>query len=264
MSTVAAQQDECANCGAPLAGPYCAQCGQKVTPLNPPLRDVLHEVAHEVLSFDNRLFRSARLLLTKPGLLTLEYLSGRRAQYVSPLKLYLTFSVLYFAVAAYSPNTTLLITVRPTDPQEAATPASQQELAALRQAGGRALVEWVPRVMFVLVPVFAALIWLVTRRSGRHYPQHLYFALHVHAAWFAAEALAAGVAAVNVPAVTAVLGRLGGFYLFAYLVLALRRAYQLSTPRALLWTLVVGLAYALMVSVAFLAIVLPAIGAFGR
>jgi hypothetical protein len=41
-----------------------------------------------------------------------------------------------------------------------------------------ALVEWVPRAMFVLVPLFAGLVALMVRRSGRNYPQHLYFALH--------------------------------------------------------------------------------------
>ena len=36
--------------------------------------------------------------------------------------------------------------------------------------------------MFVLVPLFAALVMLRRRSSGHTYPQHLYFALHVHAA----------------------------------------------------------------------------------
>jgi hypothetical protein len=34
---------------------------------------------------------------------------------------------------------------------------------------------------------------LVSRRSGRNYPQHLYFALHVHAGWFFAGAVALAV-----------------------------------------------------------------------
>jgi hypothetical protein len=34
-------------------------------------------------------------------------------------------------------------------------------------------VSWVPRVMFLLVPLFAGMIALVTRGSGHNYPQHL-------------------------------------------------------------------------------------------
>ena len=44
--------------------------------------------------------------------------------------------------------------------------------------------EWTPRLMFLMVPVFAVFTALATRRQHRHFPQHLYFALHSHAAWF--------------------------------------------------------------------------------
>ena len=50
---------------------------------------------------------------------------------------------------------------------------------------------WIPRAMFVLVPVFAVLASAVTRSAGRNCPQDLYFALHVHAAIFACLAGAA-------------------------------------------------------------------------
>ena len=46
-----------------------------------------------------------------------------------------------------------------------------------RTANGKPASLW-------LLPLFAAMIGLTVRRSGRNYPQQLYFALHVHAAWF--------------------------------------------------------------------------------
>ena len=45
---------------------------------------------------------------------------------------------------------------------------------------------WLPRVMFVLLPLFAWLVALAYRRVDRNYLHHLIFAVHVHAAWFAA------------------------------------------------------------------------------
>jgi hypothetical protein len=45
-----------------LEGAFCAQCGQKVTPLNPSLHDFLHDLVHEFLHFDGKIFRSVRLL----------------------------------------------------------------------------------------------------------------------------------------------------------------------------------------------------------
>jgi hypothetical protein len=50
----------------------------------------------------------------------------------------------------------------------------------------RAVSAAIPKVMFVLVPLFAALVALVFRSRRQRYPQHLAFALHVHAFLFLA------------------------------------------------------------------------------
>src|SRR5260221_3888674 len=42
----------------------------------------------------------------------------------------------------------------------------------------------VPKAMFVLVPLFAALLALADRSPRPQFPQHLAFALHMHAALF--------------------------------------------------------------------------------
>jgi hypothetical protein len=94
----------CPNCGHALGGAYCAGCGQKVAPINPSFRDVAHEFIGEVLNIDGKTFSSVRLLLTKPGFLTREYFEGRRARYVSPIRLYLILSLIYFAAAAVAPK----------------------------------------------------------------------------------------------------------------------------------------------------------------
>ena len=101
----------CSNCGAPLAGPYCGSCGQKTAAPNPAIGDFLHELSHELLHVDGKIFRSLRLLVAAPGALTREQFEGRRVRYISPIRLYLTFSVVYFAVAALTPAISFRITV---------------------------------------------------------------------------------------------------------------------------------------------------------
>jgi hypothetical protein len=173
----------CANCGRPLDGTFCAECGQKATALNPTLHDVVHDLTHELVHVDGRIFRSIRLLLTRPGLLTREYFLGRRAGYISPIRLYLVFSVIFFLVEAGVSKT-----------------LSEQDRAELARAESpfgmsmnpdfaSTIQDWMPRTMFLLVPVFALLTAAVTRSTGRNYPQHLYFAFHVQAALFALGAL---------------------------------------------------------------------------
>ena len=91
---------ECLNCGTPLTGSYCSTCGQKATPLNPTFRDLVHDLAHELLNLDGKILRLTRLLLARPGFVTREYFEGRKASYVSPIRLYLIFSVAFFGLSA--------------------------------------------------------------------------------------------------------------------------------------------------------------------
>ena len=100
MSHHAVLETVCGNCGAELQGAFCHACGQKVTGPDVSLHDFFHEAFHEFAHLDGKIVQTLRLLMTKPGMLTKEFLEGRRARYISPLRLYLTCSLLFFALAA--------------------------------------------------------------------------------------------------------------------------------------------------------------------
>jgi len=86
----------CANCDTRLTGPYCHQCGQTAH-VHRSLLHILEELAHGILHFDTKSWRTLPLLVARPGLLTRRYINGQRARHVSPLALFL-FSVflMYF------------------------------------------------------------------------------------------------------------------------------------------------------------------------
>jgi hypothetical protein len=261
MMRSATNLSNCPNCGATLAGPFCAQCGQKATQLNPSLRDILRDVVDEVLNVDSKILQSVRLLLTRPGFLSREQLMGRRIRHVSPIRLYLLCSVVYFGVAAFAPSATVRITVPPDQvdsPEEAAR--LEQRRAELQGAVNATISQWVPRALFVLVPLFAAFVALADRKSGRNYPQHLYFALHVHAAWFFAAALASAARIRTVPVVTTVVPVAASLYGILYLVLAFRATYNLTTAGAVLRAAAVGGGYAILMIAALVGIILLTIG----
>lgn len=91
----------CPNCGAIVSGNFCHECGQE-TVLHPPsTREFLHEFIGHYVALEGKLWKSLLLLLFRPGQLTLEYINGRRVRYIQPLRLYLTFSLIFFAVAKY-------------------------------------------------------------------------------------------------------------------------------------------------------------------
>ena len=251
----------CANCGSAHVGSYCSTCGQKAIPPNPTLKYFLHEFLHEVLNVDGKIFRSLRLLLTRPGFLTREIFLGRRASYMSPLRLYLIASVLAVAIGAFGglDRAELQYT-----PEAGETEAAAQEGRARVEAAERTVTTafnvWLPRAMFVLVPLFAALVMVVRRGDGHTYPQHLYFALHVHAAGFCANALDSLFEAVGPLAFAApVVDIVAELYILAYFFIAFRRVYE-TTIWGTLWRgLTIGLVYIALLLLVFVAIAAPTV-----
>jgi hypothetical protein len=262
MSESTQASTTCFNCGTALLGPFCPNCGQKSVPLNPRLSDVLHEFFHELLHLDGRLFRSLRQLLLAPGFLTREQFDGRRARWVPPVRMYLVFSVLYFALSSLAPSSSLNIGYRgdTAEQDEAGLRAiGFQNQDELRDAVNHARAKWMPRVMFVMLPVFAALVGVAFRKSGHNYPQHLYFALHVHAAWFALAACAAAASLVMPSLFAEIFEVLLVVYGVAYVVLAVVTAYGVPKREALMRSVVVLPVYAFIVLIGTLAVVMPVV-----
>lgn len=89
----------CRNCDAPVSGRFCASCGQS-TALHPlSVWEYGREIVSHYVAAEGKLWRTLALLTLQPGRLTVEYLAGRRQRYIVPLRLYLTASFLFFALA---------------------------------------------------------------------------------------------------------------------------------------------------------------------
>ncbi|MBA4163670.1 MAG: hypothetical protein C0510_03415 [Erythrobacter sp.] len=95
-----AEQD-CLNCGTPLEGPYCRECGQAAH-LHRTLGGFLHDLAHGVLHLDGKMWRTLPMLALRPGQLTRDYIDGHRARYVSPIALFLFAVFAMFATLQLS------------------------------------------------------------------------------------------------------------------------------------------------------------------
>src|SRR5438477_12154048 len=91
----------CENCGAPLTGHYCAQCGQAAIDYRRSFRHVIADVLDSFLNWDSKFFTTIALLILKPWRLTNEFLAGKRVRYVNPLRLYLLASILFFFAVNY-------------------------------------------------------------------------------------------------------------------------------------------------------------------
>ncbi len=91
----------CANCTAPLDGPFCKMCGQAAH-IHRSLLHLAEEVLHGVFHFDAKGWRTIPLLVFSPGRLTRRYIDGQRKTFVSPLALFLFMVFLTFFVASFS------------------------------------------------------------------------------------------------------------------------------------------------------------------
>jgi hypothetical protein len=97
-------------------------------------------------------------------------------------------------------------------------------MAAMRDAINDAILAWIPRVMFVLLPLFAWLVALAYRRIDGNYLHHLIFAVHVHAAWFAMGTIAKAIELVFRPIGEPLL-QVVPVFAAVYAVVAFRRVY---------------------------------------
>jgi len=102
--------ENCPNCEAPLGGHFCANCGQEAILHHASTREFLHEFIGHYVALEGKLWGSLTRLLFRPGLLTNEYIRGRRVRFVQPLRLYLSLSILFFALlkftGSFDPQTT--------------------------------------------------------------------------------------------------------------------------------------------------------------
>jgi hypothetical protein len=251
----------CPNCAAELHGPWCHACGQKATS-HLGFHDFVHEATHEFLHLDGKIVTTLKQLVFKPGQLTKDFLAGRRARFITPLRLYLTFSVLFFALTAIVPGARDSM-VRVSETNEPVAPVVVQggapqgkSLGAdgrMARRVGDSIMSNLPRAMFVLMPIFALLTWMLFRREQPYYVPHLYYSIHFHAFTFFALSLTAICGAGG--SIGKMIGSAFFFSTVPWHYFGLRRVYGNSWPKTVLKGSILAALYWLLIAAALLAIV---------
>ena len=207
----------CQNCNAELYGDFCSSCGQRDKELHLPVKELASEFIDVIPSFDKRLIRTIKPFLFKPELLTEEYLSGKRKQYLSPFKFYFFISFLFFFINSsyvsesksnlrknFSQSDSLKsiingdstnISIRSNNSDVSFT---IKDTAKIQKLFGKNFIEGfksgknnpqmffdkikehLPKIIFLLLPVFAILLKLVYIRSHILYIKHLIFSFYFH------------------------------------------------------------------------------------
>lgn len=119
----------CLNCNTQLQGKYCHACGQQATSAKPTVKEFLMEYLNIAFIWDANFVKTFWKLITRPGYLTNEYVSGRFIAYTHPLKLnmFLLFVFISFLLLFHSTEE-LNSSVQKVTRNELMLPAVQIEL----------------------------------------------------------------------------------------------------------------------------------------
>jgi hypothetical protein len=100
------KETNCLNCGHEVAERFCSHCGQENIEARESFWQLLVHFFNDFTHFDGKFFSTIRVLLLKPGKLTREYISGKRASYLHPIRMYLFISFAFFILQYLIPSPT--------------------------------------------------------------------------------------------------------------------------------------------------------------
>lgn len=298
----------CPNCSELLWGQYCATCGQRARVRMITFWELLRDAGELLATLDSRLWKTLGLLLFRPGRLTIDYLQGKRARYVPPMRLFIASTLVFFFIATlntrfdFGPEGAILIGPGSgTQPDDAKPVESRQSRGGV--ANGRsgikvdddcqvdysgapawlpkilsqeraeevclrikadhgrsflqALMSNIPAMMFLFLPLMAAVMKLLYPLSGRYYAEHLLFLVHYHSFFFM---LNIGLIAIRWSAELAAPGRIpltpltlvAFVYLPVYLFRAMRKVYGQGFWATAFKYVSLGMAYFLALLITFM------------
>lgn len=88
----------CLNCGKEVEDRFCTHCGQENTQPRHSFHYLFTHFVEDLVHYDGSFWKTFKALLFNPGKLTNEYLKGKRASYVAPVKLYIFITFIAFFI----------------------------------------------------------------------------------------------------------------------------------------------------------------------
>ena len=92
------QEKNCLNCNTEVQGRFCQNCGQENIETKETVWHLISHFFQDITHFDGKFFGTLKYLFTRPGFLSKEYMIGRRASYVNPVRMYVFTSAFFFLV----------------------------------------------------------------------------------------------------------------------------------------------------------------------
>ena len=180
----------CKNCSIELHGKFCHECGEKVIEENDfSLVKIIGEFFQALTFLDNKVFRTVWNLISKPGLLSSEYLEGRRIKYLRPIGLFFLVNIVYFLAGSLNDFTPDLshqyyYTPYKNVAQKIINEKVEEQKTNYEDFQSRFNVKsenYAKSLVIVNVPLLAFFFFSLNFKRRAFYAQHLIFSFHYFA-----------------------------------------------------------------------------------
>lgn len=282
----------CLNCGYRVDILYCPHCGQQNTVTRQPFYYLITHFVEDFVHYDGSFWSTIKRLLLQPGKLTVDYLAGKRNSQVNPVKMYIFISFVTFFLLIFLPNSGPIADVDKQQSMPLATEQMDEQLKELKeelpafiyifvekyrsmQAKGmdsheitdaflQKILSYAPKLLFIYLPVFAFILWLLYEKKSWWYFDHGIFTLHYFSLLLlgcfviSALSLLQNILPINQTISQGIdyLMLLLLWYMVGYLFVALYRVYRQSKRKVVVKGLLI-----LFINSILLALVISAVGA---
>jgi hypothetical protein len=218
------KQSDCLNCGSIVTGNFCQNCGQENIEVKESFFQIVYHFIEDITHFDGKLIKTLKLLISKPGFLTEEYVAGKRATYIHPIRMYIFISAVFFlfifsgeqkivdvntnqtksssivfgdstynTVAQYD-SAQKKLPIQKRDKWLTAKLTKQQILINNKYGNDQnkilaALIDNFKhnfsKILYLSLPIFAFFLWVLYKRNKSYYfADHMIFSIHLYCAYF--------------------------------------------------------------------------------
>ncbi|RAK62094.1 DUF3667 domain-containing protein [Hymenobacter edaphi] len=153
----------CLNCGTALHDRFCARCGQSAATHRITMAHWLHDIPHSIWHVDKGVWFTLRSMFVRPGAAIRAYVQGQRVDYFRPVALVLLVTGVYSFLAA-------IFHLSPLPPRPANV---SQEIYDIQLMGASIISKYMSWMYVAMVPVVAAFMRLLMRRTKFNYAECL-------------------------------------------------------------------------------------------
>jgi hypothetical protein len=170
----------CVTCHEPLKGKYCYNCGEKVVEDKDfLLKTLFQQFVDGFSNFDAKFVKSFYYLLLKPGQLSLNYVNGLRVPFMKPFQLFIVVNILFFFFLGDADI--FRIPAKWYFSNEINVESKLNEaisLDLLKQKYESESLTNSKLFIFILLPFFSLVFWLMNWNKKINYGKHFIFAIH--------------------------------------------------------------------------------------